>query len=114
MGHNPHTFSTALAMASCIHPSFIPSRVSKLETTLAGTSPLMDCLPFTVVLSFFSFSAALVFVPPRGFSLAVASGGYSSLWWEGFSLQWLLLLRSTGSTVHGLQQLCCTDSVDVT
>ena len=32
-----------------------------------------------------------------GFSLAVASGDYSSLRCVGFSLQWLLLLQSTGS-----------------
>ena len=31
------------------------------------------------------------------FSLVAASGGYSSLWCAGFSLQWLLLLQSTGS-----------------
>ena len=33
----------------------------------------------------------------RGLSLAVASGGYSSLRCVGFSLWWLLLLWSTGS-----------------
>ena len=38
-----------------------------------------------------------VFVATRGLSLVAASRGYSSLWCEGFSLQWLLLLRSTGS-----------------
>ena len=32
-----------------------------------------------------------------GFSLVVASGGYSLLQCTGFSLWWLLLLRSTGS-----------------
>ena len=32
-----------------------------------------------------------------GFSLVVVSRGYSSLWCVGFSLRWLLLLRSTGS-----------------
>ena len=32
-----------------------------------------------------------------GFSLVVESGGYSSLQCAGFSLQWLLLLQSTGS-----------------
>ena len=35
-----------------------------------------------------------------GFSLVVASGGYSSLH-TGFSLRWLLLLRSTGSRRAG-------------
>ena len=36
-----------------------------------------------------------------GFSLAVASRGYSSLRCVGFSLRWLLLLRSTGSRRTG-------------
>ena len=38
-----------------------------------------------------------VFVAARGLSLVAATGGYSSLWCTGFSLQWLLLLQSTGS-----------------
>ena len=38
-----------------------------------------------------------VFIAERQLSLAVASGGYSSLRCTGFSLRWLLLLRSTGS-----------------
>ena len=36
-----------------------------------------------------------------GFSLVAVSGGYSSLWCAGFSLRWLLLLRSTGSRRTG-------------
>ena len=38
-----------------------------------------------------------VFVAAHRLSLVAASGGYSSLWCAGFSLWWLLLLRSTGS-----------------
>ena len=38
-----------------------------------------------------------VFVAAHGLSLVAASGGYSSLRCTGFSLRWLLLLRSTGS-----------------
>ena len=38
-----------------------------------------------------------VFVAVRGLSLVAASGGYSLLRCAGFSLRWLLLLRSTGS-----------------
>ena len=38
-----------------------------------------------------------VFVAARGLSLVAASGGYSSLRCTGFSLQWLLLVQSTGS-----------------
>ena len=39
----------------------------------------------------------LFIVAEHGLSLVVASGGYSSLQCAGFSLRWLLLLRSTGS-----------------
>ena len=38
-----------------------------------------------------------MFVAAPGLSLVVASGGYSLLQCAGFSLQWLLLLRSMGS-----------------
>ena len=50
-------------------------------------------------LNFFNFYLWLcwVFVAVRGLSLVVSSGGYSSLWCTGFSLWWLLLLRSMGS-----------------
>ena len=37
----------------------------------------------------------------RGLSLVAGSGGYSSLQCAGFSLRWLLLLRSTGSRLTG-------------
>ena len=37
----------------------------------------------------------------RGLSLVVASGEYSLLWCTGFSLRWLLSLRSTGSRRAG-------------
>ena len=37
----------------------------------------------------------------RGLSLVAVSGGYSSLQCEGFSLRWLLLVRSTGSRRAG-------------
>ena len=42
-----------------------------------------------------------VFVAAHGLSLVAASRGYSSLWCVGFSLQWLLLLQSTGSRHAG-------------
>ena len=41
------------------------------------------------------------FVAARGLSLVAASGGYSSLQCAGFSFQWLLLSRSTGSRCAG-------------
>ena len=46
---------------------------------------------------FIYFWLCWVFVAARRLSLVVASGGYSSLWFAGFPLRWLLLLRSTGS-----------------
>ena len=49
----------------------------------------------------FYFWLRWVFVAARRLSLASASWGYSSLWYAGFSLQWLLLLQSTGSRHAG-------------
>ena len=46
---------------------------------------------------FIYFWLCWVFVAVRGLFLVAVSGGYSSLQCVGFSLQWLLLLRSTGS-----------------
>ena len=40
-----------------------------------------------------------VFIAARGLSLVAVSRGYSSLRCAGFSLRWLLLLRSAGSVV---------------
>ena len=48
-----------------------------------------------------------VFVAARGLSLVAASGGYSLLQCAGFSLQWLLLLRSMGSRHAGFSS-CST------
>ena len=38
-----------------------------------------------------------VIIAARGLSLVASSGGYSSFWCAGFSLQWVLLLLSVGS-----------------
>ena len=46
-----------------------------------------------------------VFVAVHGLSLVVVSRGYSSLWCEGFSLQWLLSLQSTGILAMQAQEL---------
>ena len=56
---------------------------------------------FNLFILFIYFWLHWVFVAVRGFSLVVASRGYSSLWCTGFSLQWLLLLRSMGSRRAG-------------
>ena len=50
---------------------------------------------------FIYFWLCWVFIAAHRLSLVVASGGYSSLRCAGFSLQWLLLLQSTGSRRAG-------------
>ena len=50
---------------------------------------------------FFVFLLCWVFVALRGLSLVAASRGSLLLWSSGFSLQWLLLLCSTGSRPVG-------------
>ena len=51
--------------------------------------------------TFIYFWLHWVFIAACGLSLVVASRGYSSLQCTGFSLQWLLLLRSMGSRRAG-------------
>ena len=60
---------------------------------------------FFFLINLFYFWLHWVFVAARGLSLVAASGGQSSFWCAGFSLWWLLLLRSTGSRCVGLS--CC-------
>ena len=50
---------------------------------------------------FIYFWLCCVFVAAPRLSLVAAIGGYSSLRCTGFSLQWLLLLRSMGSRCTG-------------
>ena len=54
-----------------------------------------------------------VIVAARGLSLVVASGVCSSLRCAGFSLQWLLLLRSRGSRHAGFSSCGMRASVVV-
>ena len=70
---------------------------------------------FPLKFIYYLFLAALVFVAVHGCSLVAESGGYSSLRCSGFSLQWLLLLQSTGSRLEGFsgcstqtQKLSCS------
>ena len=58
---------------------------------------------FVVVVFCFIFGCIGSSLLRVGFSLVVASGGYSSLRHAGFSLWWLLLLRSTGSRRMGFR-----------
>ena len=54
------------------------------------------------VFLFIYFWWCWVFIATHGLSRVAASGSYFLLWWAGFSLWWLLLLRSTGSRAPGL------------
>ena len=60
---------------------------------------------------FFFFWLHWVFVAGHGLSLAAVSRGYSSLRCAGFSLRWLLLLRSTGSRREGFSS-CGSQALD--
>ena len=53
------------------------------------------------ILFIYYFWLCWVFLAACGLSLVAASGGCSSLWCAGFSLRWLLLLRSMGSRCVG-------------
>ena len=65
-------------------------------TLLGGV--FLFCFKF---IYFIYFWLHWVFIAARGLSLVAASGGYSSLRCAGFSLWWLLLLRSTDSRRTG-------------
>ena len=56
---------------------------------------------FILLFYFIGFWLRWLFVATRGLSLVAASGGYSSLRCTGFSMRWLLLLRSMGSRCVG-------------
>ena len=60
---------------------------------------------------YFYFWLHWVFVAVHGLSLVAASGGYSLLWCMGFSLRWLLLLRSTGSRCMSFSR-CGTQALE--
>ena len=80
--------------------------------------PFVIC--FFLIYFIYYFWLRWVFVAACGLSLVVASGVYSSLRCAGFSLRWLLLLRSTGSrragsvvVAHGLScSMACGISLD--
>ena len=77
-----------------------------MSTKLQMAGCFLSFFFFFKVLLFFFFNnylflAALGFVAAHGLSLVAASWGYCSLRCAGFSLQWLLLLRSMGSRCTG-------------
>ena len=82
--------------------------------------PVVPIMSFIVGFFFFNsfiFWLRWVFIAVHGLSLVAVSGGYSLLQCASFSLQWLLLLHSTGSRCTGFsscgtraQQLWLTGS----
>ena len=78
---------------------------NSLELTLSGSLFFERVfVVVVVVLSIYLFIYLWlhwVFVAVRRLSLVAASWGYSSLQCAGFSLWWLLFLRSTGSRCSG-------------
>ena len=58
--------------------------------------------PFIKIYQFY-FWLCWVFVTVHGLSLAALSGGSALLWYTGFTTWWLLVWRSTGCVVRGLQ-----------
>ena len=69
------------------------------------------CLFFINLFTYFWL--CWVFAPARRLLLVAASGGYSLLWCAGFSLRWLLLLRSTGPRCVGFSSCSMQGSVVV-
>ena len=71
------------------------------EVLLKGVASAMLFVSF----SFYLFLAVLGTPCCTGFAPVVKGRATLSSWCSGFSLQWLLLLRCTGSGAHGLY--CC-------
>ena len=98
--------SLILPIISCTLSPLPTQLLSFLLTTfIFFTAPITfwNCLLIYLFIFYkfiyfiYYFWLCWVFVPACGLSLVAASGGYSSLQCAGFSLQWLLSLRSTGS-----------------
>ena len=84
------------------HSGSVP--LPRLECMGRGTGGCLYSFFFFFInlfILFIYFWLHWVFVATHGLSLVAASGGYSSLRCAGFSLRWLLLLRSTGSRRTG-------------
>ena len=77
----------------------MPLKIGKVSNIIY----LFLFLKTNLFIIFIYFWLHWVFVAARGFSLVAASGGYSLLWCSGFSSQWILLLRSTGSRRIGFR-----------
>ena len=78
-----------------------PSQALTLSAKKVQSSHLFLFLFFFFLIIYFWLS--WVFVAVRGLFLVAVSGGYSSSRCSGFSLRWLLLLQSMGSTHTGFR-----------
>ena len=67
--------------------------------------PSMSHFAFVKNNFIYLFLAVLGLLCCTGFSLVAEFGDYSQLQCAGFLLRWRLLLQSTGSSAHGLQEL---------
>ena len=87
-------------------PLLFPFPTSYIPCSYATESHGSDF--FLIYLCYlFYFWLCWVVVAAGRLSLAVASGGYSSLQCVGFSLWWLLLLWSMGSRLTGSVVVAC-------
>ena len=99
----PYPYVSSLSLINSIQLVlfFIPSD----HLCLLNKSFSSFILFFNKFIYFIYFWLHWVFVAVCRLSLFAASGGYSLLWCAGFSLRWLLLLRSTDSRLAGFS--CC-------
>ena len=85
---------------------------------MSARFPPVNCMYFPgiiflLIYLFIYFWLCWVFVAKHWLFLVAASGGCSSLRYMGFSLQWLLLLRSLGSRRAGVSSCGAQASVVV-
>ena len=106
-----------LSMSSCsgVDSSLSHCPYSYLQKILSHCRlAYYTCIFFNLfVLFIYYFWLCWVSVAARELSLVAVSGGYSSLQGAGFSLRWLLLLRSTGSRCAGFSSCGAWASVVV-
>ena len=84
-----------------VRPYLCLSFPTQFILSLGGICIRFYFIKIHLFFKFIYFWLCWVFVAVRGLSLVVVSRGYSSLQCRGFSLRWLLLLRSTGSRCVG-------------
>ena len=86
----------------------LPSDV--IQTVIPEASEPFETIHLKKILFiYFCFLLRWVFIALHGFSLIGASGGYSLLRCMNFSLQWLLLLHSIGSSHVGFSSCSMQD-----